>query len=334
MDSHLLQPEQSASKQRIRNIENRSAGQDKSCFWQWKRSKGSREMDNLQDVMREFFGRFTGIFNSVGISDIIDVAIVAYIVYHGVRLVKETRAMQLVKGIGGILVLYFMATQLKMLTLSFLIQYVWQAGLFTVVVLFQPEIRRALEQMGRTKLGISRLGGQLDSDDTASAEKTIDIVVDSCSYLSQRNTGALLVLERETRLGDVIKTGTLIDSRPSVELISNIFFINSPLHDGAMVIREQRLCAAGCYLPLSQNMDIGRELGTRHRAALGMSEVSDAMVVVVSEETGAISLAMDSRLRRNLTPADLKKLLHDQLLGANEPEKTSQRKNGFWRGKK
>lgn len=293
-------------------------------------------MINFQNALADFWGNLIGVFTHIRIRDFFDIAITAYILYHAIRVVRETRAMQLLKGIGAILALYFVVSALKMITLGFFFQYFLQASIFIMVVLFQPELRRALEQMGQSKIGIVGLGGSpaKGKEEIASTEQLIEVLGDSCAYLSERNTGALIVIERQTRLGDVIKTGTLIDSAASVELIGNIFFTNSPLHDGAMIVRDCRLLAAGCYLPLSQNMEIGRELGTRHRAALGMSENSDAVVVIVSEETGAISVASDSRLQRKLSPQYLKKLLHKKLLGDDTSGEPVQKKLGFWRVKK
>lgn len=293
-------------------------------------------MMNFGTAIGNFWVSFTSVLNSFRFPvDLIDIIVVAYILYHGIRLVRETRAMQLLKGILAILLVYFVAFQLNMIVLGFFITNILQVGIYILVVLFQPELRSALEQMGRSKLGIGRLSNtQLDEPEIRKTEQLIDILSDSCRYLAARKTGALLVIERQTKLGDVIKTGTRIDAQPSVELISNLFFINSPLHDGATVIRDGRLYAAGCYLPLSQNMEIGRELGTRHRAALGMSEVSDAVVIVVSEETGAVSVAADSRLQRKLSEQNLKKLLHIKLLGAATKEETAEKKRGFWRAGK
>lgn len=270
---------------------------------------------------------------------ILDIAVIAYIIYHGIRLVRETRAMQLLKGIVAIMVVYLIAIVLDMITLQFLIQIVTNLGLLSMVILFQPELRSSLEKVGRTQLGLFRFGSAqpLDEKNVQMVESLIDTLVQSCVKLSEQKIGALIVIERTTKLGEVIATGTLIDASPSEELIGNIFFTNSPLHDGAMVIRGIRLHAAGCYLPLSQNMGIGRELGTRHRAALGMSEVSDAVIIIVSEETGAITIASDSRLQRGLSEKNLHKLLEIKLINANlheEQQKPLHKKLGFWKVKK
>lgn len=289
-------------------------------------------MTDIIRLIRDFGDSFMGAIDTIMPSDILDWLVVAFLIYHGVRLVRETRAMQLVKGIAAILLVYFFSSWLKMNTLSFVLETIIGSGALLLAVLFQPELRRALEQMGRSKLG-GRIWG-IDSAGVAREqnEELIRILCESCGELSENKTGALIVIERETKLGEVVKTGTVIDSIPSVELIGNIFFTNSPLHDGAMVVRDGRLYAAGCYLPLSGNMEIGRELGTRHRAALGMSENSDAVVIIVSEETGAITVAFESRLQRKLSTQNLGKFLNAKLMGP--PPDVQEKKPMFRRAKK
>lgn len=277
-------------------------------------------MTDFIKFLRDFGDSFMGAIGTIRPSDLLDWLVVAFLLYHGIRLVRETRAMQLVKGIGALLLVYFFSSLLQMNTLSFVLKNIVGSGVLLFAVLFQPELRRALEQMGRSKLSGRIRGMDISGLAREQSEALIKTLCDSCAYLSERKTGALIVIERETMLGEIVKTGTVIDSAPSVELISNIFFTNSPLHDGAMVIRDGRLHAAGCYLPLSTNMEIGRELGTRHRAALGMSEVSDAVVIIVSEETGAITVAFESRLQRRLSPHNLGNLLTAKLLGAADAQ--------------
>ena len=267
--------------------------------------------------------------------DLVDILVVAFLVYQGIKLVRETRANQLIKGLGALLLLYFVASQLKLKTLSFLMGNVLQIGAVALLVVFQPELRRALEQVGRTKIhGLSLFGGPSDQEDEQSRWKTaIMAICEGCASLSRQKVGALIVLERETRLGEIIKTGTIVDAAPSAELFGTLFFTNSPLHDGAVVMRGGRVYAAGCFLPLSQNYEISREMGTRHRAALGMSENSDAMVVVVSEETGVITVAQNGRLERNFTIDRLEKVLCDGIL-RDSSEDSSPRKPIFWKVKK
>lgn len=285
-------------------------------------------------LIQDFSDSFMSAIHTIKFADFIDWIAVAFLIYYAVRLVRETRAMQLVKGIAAIMLVYFFASRLHMNTLSFALETIIGSGIVLLAVLFQPELRRALEQIGRSKItGINGLfGADAAAETRIQTANMINLLGESCVYLSERKTGALIVVEKETKLGEIIKTGTVTDSQLSVELVTNIFFANSPLHDGAMVIRGMRLYAAGCYLPLSANMEIGRELGTRHRAALGMSEVSDAVVIVVSEETGAISVACESRLQRHLSANELRSLLHTKLLG--DQDESGEKKPVFWRAKK
>ncbi len=286
-------------------------------------------MSDIRSAFATFWESLRGIISTVGLSDLLDILIVAFLIYHAVRLVRETRAMQLVKGIVLILAMYVLALNLNLTTLSFFITNILQWGIVALAIVFQPELRRALEQVGRSKLSSSLF--REEHGDNIQVHKMLDAVCSAAVRLSEHNIGALMVLERETKLGDVIGTGTLIDAEPSAELICNIFFPNSPLHDGAMVLRSGRVHAAGCFLPLSANDEIGRELGTRHRAALGMSEVSDAVVVVVSEETGAISVALNGRLQRNLSPQNLSKLLEAKMFSSKQGDPSPANKRGFWR---
>ena len=288
----------------------------------------------IQSYWTEFSDNFISVVTKIRFIDVIDWLVVAFLIYHGIRLVRETRAMQLLKGIAAIFLVYFFANLFDMITLTFVMDTVVRSGMVLLAVLFQPELRRALEQMGRNNLisGIGRLGAPSAEQQREDLHAFIGILCKSCQALSESRTGAIIVIERQIKLGDVINTGTVIDASPSVELVGNIFFAKSPLHDGAMVVRNARLLAAGCYLPLSANTEIGRELGTRHRAALGLSEVSDAVIVVVSEETGAISVAIDSRLQRKLSSQNLGKLLTAKLDTA--PTGPVPNRFAFWRAKK
>lgn len=265
---------------------------------------------------------FWQILRSMRLHDFIDIIIVAYLVYKLIQLLRETRAGLLIKGILGIILVYVAAKVLQLRALSAIIQQFITYGVFAILIVFQPELRRILEQLGRTRFSVSQLRNIFGSfgsngnafENAGASMKAINAICDACAILSKDRIGALIVIERQTRLGDIISTGTLVDASPSAELIKNIFFPNSPLHDGAMVIRNGRVHAAGCFLPLSNNYDISRTLGTRHRAALGMSEVSDALVVVVSEETGAISIAKNSKLNLRLTVNSLNSILCDELI--------------------
>ena len=224
----------------------------------------------------------------IRITDIIDIIIVAVLIYQLLKMLRETRAIQLVKGIAILFIIMQASAWLNFTTINYLLRNIMQVGLFSVVVIFQPELRSLLERVGRSKVGklIEFSTTNLEGD---TAEQITDELVRATVNMSSTKTGALIVLERETKLGDIVKSGTLIDAQITSALIENIFVPNTPLHDGAVVIREDRIYTAGCLLPLTSNLNLSHELGTRHRAAIGMSEASDAMVIVVSEETGKIS---------------------------------------------
>lgn len=268
--------------------------------------------------------------------DFVDVLVVAYLTYQVIKLVRETRALQLVKGLVGLLLIYLFSYALGLKTMSFIMRNILQIGALALLVVFQPELRRALEQMGRTRLtGLSvfNSSGLDDQEEQLLWRRAIDSICDSCASLSRQKIGALIVLERDTPLGDVVKTGTILNADPSMELIGNIFFPNSPLHDGALVIRRGKLYAGGCFLPLSDNFTISKELGTRHRAALGMSENSDAVVVVVSEETGKITVAAGGKFKRGLTIGELLEELSGYFIHDPNPE-AAPRKPGFFKNRK
>ncbi|MGI5967449.1 MULTISPECIES: diadenylate cyclase CdaA [Anaerotruncus] len=275
-------------------------------------------------------------FRTIHWYDILDILIVAYLIYQAIKLVRETRAAQLVKGIGALLALNLLADKVGLQTMSFLMSNILQIGLFALVVVFQPELRRALEQVGRTRISKLNVFSQgLNEQQTREGwRKFIAALVDEAASLSRQKIGALVVIEQKTKLGDIIKTGTIIDSAPTPELIGNIFFPNSPLHDGAMIVRDGRLYAAGCFLPLSDNSEISRELGTRHRAALGMSEASDAIIVVVSEETGLITVCQNGRLERGYSLPRLEELLKNTLIPEKAVSEPSEKKFELWKGKK
>ncbi len=256
------------------------------------------------------------------ITDTLDILLVALFVYFIIRLVRDSRAEQLVKGIVFLGLLYLLSYLIGLTTVQYLLKAVFDSGLLVLVVVFQPEIRRALEQAGHSRNGIGRIFGGLGTVDNAAMvqqwDKAIRATAEAMEILQQQKMGALVVLERATRLGEIAHSGTLIEAEPSAELISNIFFNKAPLHDGAMLIRDGKLYAAGCILPLTDNQQISRELGTRHRAGVGMSENSDALVVILSEETGVISLADGGELQRNFTKETLIKALADRMLWNQE----------------
>ena len=249
--------------------------------------------------------------------DIIDIALVAVLLYYLIKFVRETRAAQLVKGILLLLLFYFFAMLFNLTTVSFILQYIFQYGLIAIALIFQPEIRRALEKVGRSKLSL--LFKQPSKDQDSKWRYAIDPICEACYRLSCDRIGALIVIERNTRLGESVERAVVIDSIPSVSLITNIFFPNSPLHDGGLIVRDARLFAASCFFQPSDKVE-NISLGSRHRAALGVSEVSDAIVIVVSEETGIISVATDGKLIRNLSKESLKEYLNVNLLDIETDE--------------
>ena len=259
--------------------------------------------------------------------DAIDVAIVTVLLYSAIKLVRETRAGQLVKGIILLIVLFLISYQLDLLMLNAILRAFLSSGIVIVVILFQPEIRKALEQVGHSKV-VQSLANTVSAKDKeegkAETRKAIQGVVDATQILQQLRMGALIVFERQTKLGEIVATGTIIEAAPSSQRIANIFLNKAPLHDVRMIIREGQVYAAGCILPLTSNENVSAELGTRHRAALGMSENSDAVVVVVSEETGQISVAMEGKLTRNYNRVTLREVLESALIGA--PEETSSKR--------
>ena len=272
---------------------------------------------NWRTVLDSFFSAFNQ-FRTISFIDILDILIVAYIIYRVMKLLKDTSAERLIKGIIILVGIMLLASMLHLTMISWLLQQALNVGLFAIVVVFQPELRRLLEQIG--KGNFSRLIVPADAPDEV--ESMITATVSACADMSRTKTGALIVFERRERLGEIISTGTMVDAAPSAELIKNIFFKNSPLHDGAMIVRAGRVCAAGCVLPLSGNQSLSRDLGTRHRAAVGMSESADSVLVVVSEETGTISVAIGGMLKRHLSPDMLRKLLENELLDSEKQEKS------------
>ncbi len=256
--------------------------------------------------------------------DTIDIALIAYIIYKGIQIVRETRASQLVKGILMLAGLYIVVYLAQLRTTLWLLNKVIEMGIIIIFIVFQPELRSILERAGRAKMSVL----PFSHSDNALRQATIwgepiDVICEAAQRLSITATGALIVVEREVKLGDQIRTGVVLDAVPSVELMGNIFFKNSPLHDGAMIMRDGKVYAAGCFLPKpKQEQDIDKNLGSRHRAAIGISEVSDSLTIVVSEETGGISLAVNGRLIRNLSVDKLHQTLDYYLLPLEDaPEK-------------
>ncbi|SEH76015.1 diadenylate cyclase [Ruminococcus flavefaciens] len=264
---------------------------------------------------QEVFNAFLSVVSTFRAIDVIDVLILTYVIYLLLKLIRETRAGQLVKGILFLVASYFISVAFDLKVVSYLLNRALSMGVLAMIVLFQPELRRALEKAGRTRFGIRLFGiGQSTDEIKQRWEPAIEAICDSCVELSATCTGALIVVERQVRLGEQIETGTILNATPSKEVFGNIFYPKTPLHDGAVIMRDGVILAAACFLPKPQNdAIINKKLGSRHRAAIGMSENSDAVVVVVSEETGQISVAVNGTLTRDYTRDKLKTLLEEML---------------------
>ncbi len=273
----------------------------------------------MKEAIFNFFDSIYSLFNqiiyaiaNITVFDILDIIIVAFIVYKAVEFFRESRAGQLIKGILILILVSALANLFNLVSLKWLLTKLFDYALIAAVVVFQPELRRALEKVGRSNL-VAIAKGQFSEDYETSLNSCISSVCKSVVTMSDKKIGALIVFERETKLGDIANTGTLVNADASYEMIGNIFFPKSPLHDGAMLIRDGRILAAGCILPLTSNNDLSSQLGTRHRAAIGISENSDALVVVVSEETGTISVAANGKITRDFNSVTLKELLIREL---------------------
>ena len=292
---------------------------------------GDEEMEGILYLLQEFKGKVV----LFGISDVVDIAIMAFLIYKVIMLMRRTNSGAVAKGVLLLLFALGVSTFFHLNTVSYLLQQLMVWGVVALVVIFQPEIRRFLEQMGRTSLGKvftpEEARNELDS--------AITQTVDAYTSLSKSKTGALMVFERKNMLDDAIKTGTALDCTVNAELLKNIFWNKAPLHDGAVIVRAGRIVGAGCMLPMSGNVNLSRELGMRHRAGIGASEHTDAVVAIVSGETGSISVAVGGMLKRHLAPETLERLLRNELLPEREnDEAASKFKLGnllrFGKGKK
>lgn len=276
---------------------------------------GGDEMEYIEQFLRtvQEYVKLIGFF------DVLDMAIVAFVVYHIFRFVRRSRSGQVVKAILLIVVALGVANLLQLQVVSFVLNNAVELGFIALVIIFQPEIRRFLEQMGSGK--IKEIFVQETIDDEL--EYAIRETVEAYTSLSKDKVGALMVFERKTMLDDVLKTGTPLDARVSAELLKNLFWNKAPLHDGAVIVRNGRIVGAGCMLPMSGNVNISRDLGMRHRAGIGISENSDAVVALVSEETGSISVAINGMLKRHLAPTTLEQMLRNELMPKQEESKPS-----------
>ena len=280
----------------------------------------------MWEAIVNMYNSFVSLMMTFKATDVLDIMVVAFIIYNLIKIVRETRAEQLVKGILVLVVAFFISEIFKLKMLNALFSSFFQFSVLAVLIVFQPELRSALEHIGRSKIAkywntISGAKG-LDEERIKQVKAVINSVTEAAANFQRSKTGALIVFERQTRLGDIINTGTVLDAEPSVSIIGNIFYNKAPLHDGAMIVREGKLYAAGCILPLtSKNNLVSSELGTRHRAAIGISENSDAVAVVVSEETGNISIAVNGVISRDYTRETLNVAL-EELLVPQKNERT------------
>ncbi|MBQ7245645.1 MAG: diadenylate cyclase CdaA [Firmicutes bacterium] len=261
--------------------------------------------------MKDFFAN---IISDIGIADVLDVLVVAFIIYLVLGFIKETRAQQLVRGLIMLAALFLLSDFLELNALNWILKGATTFGLIAIIIIFQPELRRALEYMGRG----SMIYGRLAKLDKNKAKELIDAIVEAVDSFSATRTGALIVIENQVSLGDIAESGTIVNADITAELLGNIFYKGSPMHDGAAIIRNDKLYAAGCVLPLSGRLDLNKELGTRHRAAIGITENSDAIALIVSEENGVISMAKEGKLNRFLDAKELEKILLNLYLAEQE----------------
>jgi len=281
----------------------------------FKKQKDWREHIMIIEIIRDAWHALLNVMRSISFVDFIDIALLTYLVYMLFKFVRETRAGQLMKGIALLVGFYFVSLVTGLKAVNKITENVLGSGLLAIVVLFQPELRRALEKFGQatSRIPLFMLGDNEESGERWNA--AIPVICESAEQLSKTTTGALIVIERETKLGEQIMNGTVMKALPSTELFGNIFYNKTPLHDGAVIMRDGVIWAAACFLPKPQKEElVDKHLGSRHRAAIGMSENSDALVIVVSEETGQISVAQDGVLTRNYTKASLERLLRQTLL--------------------
>lgn len=285
--------------------------------------------------IKEFFVNGFNYLSTIQVNDIIDIIIVAYLIYKIIGLIRKTSSYNLAKGLVLVLIMVWLSGILKLTMINYLLKKAVEIGLIALVIIFQPELRKLLAKVGSGSFfGIFSGRGQ----NTSEIEASINQTVLACEQMSATKTGALIIFEKDFVLNDIITTGTVIDSDITAELLKNIFYPKAPLHDGALIIRNNRIAAAGCVLPLTSKTNLSKELGMRHRAGIGISEQSDALVVIVSEETGAISVAAEGMLKRNLNRDTFEKLLRKELVvekeAKNRPADLIERFKGILKVKK
>ena len=282
------------------------------------------------EVLMNAVQRLNSFALSLELWDVLDILVIAYLVYRLLLLVRRTNSSRLLKGVLVVLVALWLSSG-RLRALNFVLTHIVEWGVVALLVLFQPEIRRVLEQVGSSRLPFLQLFSKPQVD-RQTIEQAINQTVSACGDMSKSRTGALIVFERHIQLDEMLRSGTKLDAEVSSELLKNIFFVKAPMHDGAVIVREGRVLGAGCMLPLSRNVNLSRDLGMRHRAGIGMSENSDAVVVLVSEETGSISVAVGGMLKRHLMTETLEQLLRNELLPKpEEAEEETGKKRRSWK---
>lgn len=276
-------------------------------------------MDSIISVLQNGWRYLT----LIRITDLLDIAIMSFAIYKLLSLVRSTRAENILKGIVIFILALWLSSLLNLRGINYIMSYVVEWGVLALFIVFQPELRRGLEQLGSRNIRLLRI--LAPQQQSSELERAIDQTVLACTEMSKSRTGVLIVFERKILLNEVLRSGTTLDAAVSSELLKNIFFVKAPMHDGAVIIRNGRIGGAGCMLPLSKNVNLIRDLGMRHRAGIGMSENSDAVVVIVSEETGSISVAIGGMLKRHLMPETLEKLLKNELMPVAEAEEQPQK---------
>ena len=276
-------------------------------------------MDSIISVLQNGWRYLT----LIRITDLLDIAIMSFAIYKLLSLVRSTRAENILKGIVIFILALWLSSLLNLRGINYIMSYVVEWGVLALFIVFQPELRRGLEQLGSRNIRLLRI--LAPQQQSSELERAIDQTVLACTEMSKSRTGVLIVFERKILLNEVLRSGTTLDAAVSSELLKNIFFVKAPMHDGAVIIRNGCIGGAGCMLPLSKNVNLSRDLGMRHRAGIGMSENSDAVVVIVSEETGSISVAIGGMLKRHLMPETPEKLLKNELMPVAEAEEQPQK---------
>ncbi len=290
--------------------------------------------DALVGTIMGVFSDVYAVLSTIRISDLLDIALVALVVYYGIKFLRQTMFSQLLVGVLLLVVVYMLSFALSLTAINFMLEYIFNFGIILIIIVFQPEIRKALATFGTTNISFFShlLSGSNSEEEVEERKSVVNNIVAAAMSLASSKTGALIVIEKGISLGDICATGTAIDSKVMSALLESMFFPNSPLHDGAVIIRDTQIAAAGCFLPLSETSSISKTLGTRHRAAVGVSEMSDAVVVTVSEETGTISFARAGELTRFLDEDKLRKVLTIEIVNP-VIEKSGADKGFFRKGK-